>query len=196
MYSPEPFMITDLTIIEEFISNNPFASLASEHDGKIEITHLPINRFKDGKLYGHVAKSNTHANIPSIKEVCFIFTGEHTYISPTYYKSTFNVPTWNYSAVHIYGNVHYIEDNAKTWKLLEEVTEIYEGQEGWKLLQEKNFQELTQYIRFFEINITSIEAKFKFNQNKSAEDIESVIKSLNENNQKDTAEFMKKITNN
>ena len=196
MYTPKSFKITDQTIIEEFIAKNPFAILTSEHNGSIEITHLPINRFKDGKLYGHVAMSNVHSNIPSTKEVCFIFNGEHAYISPTYYKSTFNVPTWNYSAVHIYGNVHYIEDNAKTWKLLEEVTEIYEGQEGWKLLQEKNFQELTQYIRFFEINITSIEAKFKFNQNKSAEDIESVIESLNENNQKDTAEFMKKITNN
>jgi len=196
MYLPELFIITDLTIIEEFITNNPFASLASEYDGKIEITHLPINRFKDGNLYGHLAKANIHANIPNTKEVCFIFTGEHAYISPTYYKSTFNVPTWNYSAVHIYGNVHYVEDDEKTWELLEEVTEIYEGKEGWKLPKEKSFQDLAKYIKFFEIEVTKVEAKFKFNQNKLDKDIESVIQSLNKNNQKDVADFMKKITNN
>ena len=196
MYSPEDFKITDQTIIEEFIAKNPFAILTSEYNGNIEVTHLPINRFKDGKLYGHVSKSNTHANIPSRKEVCFIFTGEHTYISPTYYKSDFNVPTWNYSAVHMYGNVHYIEDISKTWSLLKEVTDIYEGQKGWQLPKEKSFQDLAQYIRFFEIAVTTVEAKFKFNQNKSDEDISSVIQSLNENNQKDISEFMKKITKN
>jgi len=193
MYTPEPFKITDQTIIEEFIAKNPFAILTSEHNGNIEITHLPINRFKDGKLYGHVSKSNAHANIPSTKEVCFIFNGEHAYISPTYYKSDFNVPTWNYSAVHIYGNIHYIEDTTRTWSLLEEVTEIYEGHEGWQLPKEKSFQDLTQYIKFFEIEVTKVEAKFKFNQNKSDEDIASVIQRLNEDNQKDVAEFMKKV---
>ena len=157
MYTPEAFKMTDPSIIEEFIAKNPFAILTSEHNGAIEITHLPINRFKDGKLYGHVSVSNTHASISTSKEVCFIFNGEHAYISPTYYKSDFNVPTWNYSAVHIYGNIHYIEDDTKTWSLLEEVTEIYEGKEGWQLPKEKSFQALTQYIKSFEIAVTKVE---------------------------------------
>jgi len=93
VYSPEAFKITDEKIIEEFIAKNPFAILTSENNGKIEVTHLPINRFKDGKLYGHLAKANIHSNIDEIKEVCFIFNGEHAYISPTYYK-TFNVSMW------------------------------------------------------------------------------------------------------
>ena len=194
MYTPEPFKITDQALIEEFIAKNPFATLTSENNGRIEVTHLPINRFSNGKFYGHVSTSNIHATIPTEKEVCFVFNGMHAYISPTYYDSTFNVPTWNYSAVHIYGNIHYIEDNKKTWQLLKEVTKIYEGSKGWILPEEKSFQDLAQYIKFFEIKVISIEAKFKFNQNKSHEDITSVIKSLNENNQPDVANFMKKIT--
>ena len=58
MYSPEAFKINDEKIIEDFIAKNPFAILTSENNGKIEITHLPINRFKDAKLYGHLAKAN------------------------------------------------------------------------------------------------------------------------------------------
>jgi predicted FMN-binding regulatory protein PaiB len=57
LYSPDAFKITDENIIEEFIAKNPFTILTSEHNGKIEVTHLPINRFKDGKLYGHLAKA-------------------------------------------------------------------------------------------------------------------------------------------
>ena len=194
MYTPEAFKITDEKIIEEFIAKNPFAILTSEENGKIEVTHLPINRFKDGKLYGHLAKANIHSNIDETKEVCFIFSGEHTYISPTYYETTFNVPTWNYSAVHIYGNVKYIDNDKQVWDLLNETTMIYEGKDGWKLPQEEKFKDLTKYIRFFEINVTNIEAKFKFNQNKSREDIEKVIQSLRDKKQIEVADFMEHIT--
>ena len=194
MYSLEAFKITDENIIEEFIAKNPFAILTSEHNRKIEVTHLPINRLKDGKLYGHLAKANIHSNIDETKEVCFIFNGEHAYISPTYYETPFHVPTWNYSAVHIYGNIKYIDDNEQVWNLLNEMTEIYESENGWKLPQEEKFKDLTKFIRFFEINITDIEAKFKFNQNKTKEDIEKVIQSLKDGEQIEVANFMEHIT--
>ncbi len=195
MYSPEAFKITDENIVEDFIAKNPFAILTSEENGKIEVTHLPINRLKDGKLYGHFAKANAHSNIDETKEVCFIFNGEHAYISPTYYESSFNVPTWNYSAVHIYGKVKYIDDDDKVWQLLNETTKIYEGQNGWQLPQEDRFKDLTKFLSFFEIDITNIEAKFKFNQNKSKEDIQKVIQSLKKSNQEEVANFMEHITN-
>jgi transcriptional regulator len=195
LYSPEAFKITDENIVEDFIAKNPFAILTSEENGKIEVTHLPINRLKDGKLYGHFAKANAHSNIDETKEVCFIFNGEHAYISPTYYESSFNVPTWNYSAVHIYGKVKYIDDDDKVWQLLNETTKIYEGQNGWQLPQEDRFKDLTKFLSFFEIDITNIEAKFKFNQNKSKEDIQKVIQSLKKSNQEEVANFMEHITN-
>lgn len=193
MYSPEAFKITDENIIEEFIEKNPFAILTSNSNGKIEVTHLPINRFKDGKLYGHLAKANIHSKIDESQEVCFIFSGEHAYISPTYYETTFNVPTWNYSAVHIYGTIKYIDDNEKVWKLLNETTEIYEDKNGWQLPQEEKFKDLIKFIRFFEIKVTNIEAKFKFNQNKTEEDIKKVIQSLRDNRQIEAANFMEYI---
>lgn len=194
MYLPQAFKITDKKTIEEFIAKNPFAILTSENNGKIEVTHLPINRLKDTKLYGHLSKNNIHSHIDEEKEVCFIFNGEHTYISPTYYQTTFNVPTWNYSAVHIYGKIKYIDDEVKVWKLLNEITELYEGQEGWKLPQEEKFKDLAHFIRFFEIEVTNIEAKFKFSQNKTQEDIDKVIESLKDSKQIKVADFMEKVT--
>lgn len=194
MYTPEPFKITDHAIIDAFIANHPFATLVSQKSGKIDVTHLPVNKFKDGKLYAHVAKANAHASLSESQEVCCIFNGEHAYISPTYYKTTFNVPTWNYSAVHIYGTINYVDNNEKVWQLLGELTTIYEGEKGWKLPQEEQFKALTNALQFFEINVTNIEATFKFNQNKSKEDIQSVIQCLRDENAYKVADFMEYIT--
>jgi predicted FMN-binding regulatory protein PaiB len=50
--------------------------LTSCESGKIEVTHLPIVRLRDGKLYGHVSTGNCHANIDKKQEICLIFNGE------------------------------------------------------------------------------------------------------------------------
>ncbi len=190
MYSPEIFKITDEARIEDFLQAYPFATLVTEEEGRIEVTHLPINRLSDGKFYGHLAKANIHANIEQNKEICLIFQGPHAYISPRFYASAFQVPTWNYSAVHLYGKIAYIDDTQKAWSLITEITAYYEGEKGWKLPSEFRYQELMEHFRVFEVDVTKIQAKFKINQNKSQDDQKSVIKSLNAINEKKMAEFM------
>jgi len=64
-----------------------------------------------------------------------------------------------------------------------------------EVTEEERFKDLTKFLRFFEIKDTNIEAKFKFNQNKSKEDIEKVIQSLRDNQQVETANFIERITN-
>ena len=62
MYIPKAFRMEDPHQIEAFLKNNPFAVLITADDGHIHATHLPILRFKDGKLYGHMAKANPQAD--------------------------------------------------------------------------------------------------------------------------------------
>lgn len=193
MYIPESFKVEDQHVIEKFINKYPFAILTSVHQGKILATHLPITRLKDGKLYGHIAKANPQSNLTSDDEICVIFSGEHAYISPTYYVSSFVAPTWNYSAVHLYGTVDFIDDYEMTWKLIAEQTEIYEGQDGWKLPNDQELKELIEFLRFFEIKVIHVEAKFKFNQNKSSEDQFSVIDSLKKDDKEQVAKFMEEV---
>jgi transcriptional regulator len=155
---------------------------------------MPIDRFPDGNYYGHFAINNPQSCIKEDQEALAIFTGPHAYISPTMYASDFNVPTWNYSAVHCYGNVVLIDDETRVWSLFQEMVKRYEDKEGWELPDEEKFKNLTRYIRFFEFKITHIEAKFKFNQNKSDEDIQSVIAGLRDIGNDKAADFMKHIT--
>lgn len=196
MYIPEPFKIEDDKTIHEFISANPFATVISTIDDKIEATHMPIDRFGDGNYYGHIARNNIQSGIKEDQEVLIIFTGPHAYISLTMYASEFNVPTWNYSAVHCYGHIEFIDNETEVWDLFHELVERYEGKEGWKLPNEERFKNLTDSIRFFEFKPKRIEAKFKFNQNKSGEDIESVISGLRNVGNQEAADFMEQITGN
>jgi predicted FMN-binding regulatory protein PaiB len=58
MFVPEHFRIEDREQIEGFIDDHPFATLITVSNGEIEASHLPIRRFGDGKLYGHMARAN------------------------------------------------------------------------------------------------------------------------------------------
>lgn len=175
MYSPKSFIVEDPAVIRDIVEKNPFAIMVTSDS---TITHLPINQFADGKLYGHCARANNHAKQEVGTKVVAIFTGPHAYISPRYYSSEFNVPTWNYAAVHCHAEIHYIDDNDIAWNLFKEMVEIYEGKDGWVLPEEDTYKDLLNGIRFFELRNPRYEAKAKFNQNKQSDDVVSVIEHL------------------
>ena len=61
------------------------------------------------KVLAHVARQNPqHAEIEG-QEVLITLTGPHDYLSPSWYSGP-GVPTWNYQAVHIYGQCRVIND--------------------------------------------------------------------------------------
>ena len=193
MYIPKHFKIQDQEQIEKFMADNPFAILITASNGNIAASHLPIRRFNDGKLYGHLARANPQAEITETEPVYVIFSGPNAYVTPTWYQSDSNLPTWNYSAVHCRGKVAFIEDRQKVWLLLKEMVSLYERQTGWRLSEGKGHRRLIAYIRFFEFIPTQIEVQFKFNQNKRSEDIAGVIEGLKSSGQSDVAEFMARI---
>ena len=87
---------------------NPFAILISSTDDGPFATHLPVFVEAKGEtlaLRGHVAKANPHwRHLERQPECMTIFHGPHAYVSASNYTARENVPTWNYGAVHAYGN--------------------------------------------------------------------------------------------
>ena len=49
-----------------------------------------------------------------------------SYISPTWYETHPSAPTWNYTAVHVYGVPHIIEDETVTRLILRELVHNHE----------------------------------------------------------------------
>src|SRR5258708_21500750 len=84
-------------------------------------THLPLivdrGHAAHGALRGHVARANLHRLGEQLTaEALVIFTGPGAYISPAWYESKQRhgkvVPTWNYVAVHAYGTLRWVDDEA------------------------------------------------------------------------------------
>lgn len=109
MYVPSVFRIEDQELVREIVRVNPFATLVSTVDGEPWATHIPIALMEGDVLVGHVAKANPHWKAFGSKSLV-IFAGPHGYVSPSWYETRPNVPTWNYVSVHAYGTPELIED--------------------------------------------------------------------------------------
>jgi len=193
MYTPSAFSFDETDAIENFIAEHPFTELISNGPQDLLISHIPLARVQNGRLCGHLAADNPQAKIADRTPVVAVFRGAHAYVSPNDFSSEFNVPTWNYAAVHCHGAIQFIDDSELAWQRLSELVTIQEGNEGWELPDEPRFRSLLQGIRLFEITEPRFEGKAKFSQNKSPEDIASVIDALEARGEEPAATFMKKI---
>jgi transcriptional regulator len=200
MYVPSAFEVNDKKSIYDFIEENSFAILFSGKDGVPFATHLPLILDREnGYLYGHMARANPHWQAME-NEVLVVFSGAHTYISPSWYEINQSVPTWNYVAAHVYGKYEIIEDDGELKKILDDAVGIYESSmpNPWNMTTaDSNFiSNLAKGIVGFKIVITKMEGKWKLSQNHSKERQERVIKALEnqgDENSKKIAQLMKKI---
>lgn len=172
MYTPAHFAETDLGILHAAMEAYSFASLIFEHEGKITASHLPLLLRRQagdrGTLVGHMAKANEQWELAAGKEVLAIFSGPHTYISPTWYQEEKTVPTWNYVAVHAYGNLELISDSEEKLDILRQTVDIYERNmpSPWPMPEPGEFlSRLADQIVAFQIPLRCLEGKWKLNQN-------------------------------
>jgi transcriptional regulator len=202
MYIPSAFAEFDLTKLHAFIEQHSFGALISQHDDLPFATHLPFllerNAGSQGTLVGHMARANPHWQQLEGKTALSIFTGPHSYISPTWYAAEHLVPTWNYTAVHVYGRVQLIQDQDGLLPIVRATVETYERNmsQPWSLGVVDTFTErLLAQIVGFRIEIDKIEGKWKLNQNHPAERRLKVIAALQERNTENAsavAELMRK----
>jgi len=179
MYIPRHFEVTDKAEIFAFIEANAFGQLISTLKGRLFSTHLPVLLNDEGNhLLGHLARANPQWEAIEGQEVLITLQGPHDYISPSWYRSA-GVPTWNYQAVHIYGNCHVFEDATKLKKVVDSLTEKFESafEEPW---QPDYKASMLQGIVGIDVEITAIQCKYKLSQNRSAEDQSQVTKQLQE----------------
>jgi transcriptional regulator len=198
MYIPKYFNINDENVIFNLMIENSFATLISQHHGEPYASHLPfiINK-EERALYGHFARANGQWKDIKNQQVLVIFQGPHCYISPSWYETKDAVPTWNYLAVHVYGEMEIVENANEVFDALKQMVKVYEEPSSSYQLDDVDssyVEGLSKGIVAFKINLTRIEAKAKLSQNHPIERQELVIqnleKSSKENNRK-IADLMK-----
>jgi len=189
MYIPEHFRVHDNAEAIAFMQANPFAilissALASSNDEGPFATHLPVFvRAMEEHLVirGHVAKANSHWRYLEQNPQCLtIFHGPHAYVSASNYVARENVATWNYGAVHVYGNARTFASPDDLQGVLHELIGTFEPAyaEQWASLRETYRDRMLSHIVGIEIAVTRIEAKFKLSQNRTKEEQANVIASL------------------
>jgi transcriptional regulator len=185
VYIPEHFRLNDHAAAISFMRANPFAILISSTDDGPFATHAPLIVREAGErliIRGHVAKANPHWRHLEREPRCLtIFHGPHAYISPANYTTREVVPTWNYGAVHVYGNARVFSAPDELLGVLHELIPMFEPAyaEQWASLSPPYRERMLSHIVGFEIAATTIEAKFKLSQNRTKEEQENVIASLN-----------------
>ncbi len=184
MYIPEQFRVRDDATAVDFMRANPFAILISNTDEGPFATHVPVVIREDGErvtIRGHVAKANPHWRYIEQRPKCLmIFHGPHAYISPTNYVTKENVPTWNYGAVHAYGNCRVYSTHEDLLAMLHDLIPTFEAayQQQWESLSHEYRTRMLNHIVGFEITVAKIEGKFKLSQNRLPEEQQNVIESL------------------
>ncbi len=204
MYTPEAFRIDAPATQHAFMRRHSFATIVT-HDGAIpHATHMPVlldtNRGSQGTLVSHMARANPQwKHFANGQEILVIFTGPHAYISPAWYVETPAVPTWNYTAVHVYGIPRLVDDPQRFAQMLHDLVEFNEtGRENrWSGEMPPGYRDrIMKGAIGVEIEITRVEGKFKLSQNRSSADVNGVITALStspDQTDRETAEMMKSV---
>jgi transcriptional regulator len=175
LYTPKFNQLTDHAILLEAMQRYSFAILFGGADGAATATHLPL-MVKDegpyGLIEGHFARANKHWQVLAGREVLVVFPGPHSYVSPANYVEELSVPTWNYIAVHAYGKLTLIEDEAAKESLIEGLIAIQEPRyaERWRAFPQGYRRTMLAGIMGFRIPIERIEGKFKLSQNRKEQE--------------------------
>ncbi len=194
MYTPNFNEVTDRAILLEAMRQYSFAILFGPgKDGAPTATHLPLVVHDPsqaegdfGTLEGHFALANPHWKSLANHETLVVFSGPHTYVSPTLYENPKSVPTRNYIAIHASGPLEILEDDpndpASTHerkdKLLKNLIALHEPAYAaqWNELPISYRISMTSGIVGFRIPIRKLEGKFKLSQNRPEIDRQTIKK--------------------
>jgi|LUMW01.1.fsa_nt_gb transcriptional regulator len=189
IYTPKYFAPKSQDQIKEFIDASSFGSLISIIEGnELQISKTPFSLVEENDswlLEGHLAFNNPHLEIlKNFSEVTVMFDGSHGYISPMYYKNPQkSVPTWNYSTAILKGSVEVIDDPEWLLGFVKELSDKYEDNAEWMSGVDGTYlSNLAKRAIGFRVKVTSVEAKFKLNQQTPKEERDSLIEKVSMKN--------------
>jgi len=183
MYTPKANQITDKAELVSFMKRFSFATIISTINQLPVATHLPFTIQYENDiitLNGHFAKANSQWQNIEEHPVLVIFSEPHAYISPKFYDKVESVPTWNYYAVHAYGNCTLLVDRTIILNGLEDMILAYEAEykQQWDSLSDAFKDKMLNGIVPFTMTVTDLQASQKMSQNKTAAEQQRIISEL------------------
>ncbi|MGY2234943.1 FMN-binding negative transcriptional regulator [Pseudomonas gingeri] len=191
MYTPSAFSEQDLLTLQRHIQDTRLATLVTHGKLGLQASHVPLlldpGQGPNGTLYGHLARANPQwRELAEGGEILVIFAGADAYVSPSFYPAKAEhgkvVPTWNYVAVHAYGEAEVFDDAERLRNLVGALTDRHEAgrDQSWKVddAPAPYIDSMLKAIVGFALPIQRLEGKRKLSQNRSAADIAGVQQGL------------------
>lgn len=189
MYTPSFFKMTDVAAIRRHIRRNVFATVAGTVEGDVHFGYVPVVLDDAPEPFGgarfHLARANPLAKLDDGAALKFAWMGAHAYVSPDWYQSNAQVPTWNYVAVEATGRVRHL-DQAELRAQIDQLAAQEESallpKTPWTTgkVEPDYVEKMLAAIVGFHVVFDTLEGKAKLSQNKNAEDAAGVINGLQE----------------
>ncbi len=196
MHPNRKFHVDDRDAMTALVRDQGFGLLVAASAEGLRAVHVPV--LLDGdRLRFHVAKGNLiHAALLAGGEALFVATGPHAYVSPDWYGLDDRVPTWNYLAVELEGEVRPLEPGALVG-FLDELSDLHEARlapkPAWRRgkMSEGRFEGLLKAITGFEMRIRAWRGTAKLDQDKPPEVRARLVEALERRGETTMAKAMR-----
>ena len=190
MYIPPAFRDDDTASLHAVIKASRLANLITATDEGLVGTPLPLflddSEGEFGTLYGHVARANPQWSLQPTSDALAIFMGPDAYITPSWYQTKQEtgkvVPTWNYVAVHAYGEIEFFDDADRLREVVTRLTDLHEtGRADPWAVSDAPAEYLRSQLKGIvglRLPITRLDGKKKMSQNRNAADRQGVAQGL------------------
>lgn len=187
MHPDNRFRVEDRAVLLDFIAAHPFVTIAASVGGRPLVAQSPVViRELSGEIALDFHLSRGNVLTPHLTQgfrAVVLATGLDAYVSPDWYESADQVPTWNYQSVEAEGSVAPLNDGELV-ALLDDLS----AQEEARLLPKKpwtrdkmkagKFDGLLRGIQGGRLFVERLEGTFKLSQNKSDADRLGAAKGL------------------
>lgn len=204
MFSPKYFQMKDREEMIRFMEEHSFVTIVTMSKGEPIATHVPVQLQQEGTEYfitGHLAYGNPQWRTFETNRALVIYQGPHAYISSSWYNHE-NVPTWNYQAVHIYGQATIMGERELKEDLVKQLEKYEKHREQpvlWETLSPELLAQQLKGIVGFKMKVENMQATYKLSQNRHDKDYQQIIKHLQQEPQpyaQHLAEVMRKMGQN
>ena len=193
MHPSRAFHWEDEAEMLRFVAEVSFATICV--DGPA-VVHAPVLVEGPERLLFHVSRSNPAASRLEGARAIASVLGPDAYVSPDWYGSDDQVPTWNYLAVEVEGPLRRL-DEAELAALLDGLSAEHEARlapkPAWTRgkMSPGRFEAMLKAIVGFEMRIAALRGTRKLGQNKRTDERERVAGALAELGRADHSGLMR-----
>ncbi len=189
MHPAAGFKVTDEAQLLEQLTRQPFVTVAAAPDGRPRVAHAPVvvRKLASGLAIDfHLSRGNALTPFLAVGfPAVLVSLGPETYVSPDWYESADQVPTWNYVSVEAEGPVAALDD-AGLVALLDDLSAQEEARlapkPAWTRhkMSPGRFETMTRAIIGARLTVERLEGVWKLSQNKGEADRAGVRQALGE----------------